>query len=378
MYLEEIILEKTETIFDINAFLRKAVEEGASDVHLRIDEVPVVRKDGKIVKTNYPLIKEKDISHVLNVVLPKYLRTKVQAAFDLDFSYEIKGVSRFRINMARQLGNTSLVFRIIPYEIPTFEQLKLPPAINTFARFHSGIVLVTGPTGSGKSTTIASLIDLINRNERKHIITIEDPIEFIYSNKNCIITQRQVEIDTLSFPDGVKYALRQDPDVILIGEIRDIETLTSAMKAAETGHLVIASLHTNDAIQTVNRIVGMYDPKDRDNVRKQLAETLRGCVAQKLIPLKSGHGRIPACEIMVVTPTIKDFIIKDELEQIYDLVKKGSYNDMITMNMSLLQLIKEDLISREVAVEVSDNKVEIEQMLRGAYHGTVDKFNIQF
>ena len=378
MYLEEIILEKTENIFDINAFLRKAVEEGASDVHLRIDEVPVVRKDGKIVKTNYPLIKEKDISHVLNVVLPKYLRTKVQAAFDLDFSYEIKGISRFRINMARQLGNTSLVFRIIPYDIPTFEQLKLPPAINTFARFNSGIVLVTGPTGSGKSTTIASLIDLINRNERKHIITIEDPIEFIYSNKNCIITQRQVEIDTLSFPDGVKYALRQDPDVILIGEIRDIETLTSAMKAAETGHLVIASLHTNDAIQTVNRIVGMYDPKDRDNVRKQLAETLKGCIAQKLIPLKSGHGRIPACEIMVVTPTIKDFIIKDELEQIYDLVKKGSYNDMITMNMSLLQLIKEDLISREVAVEVSDNKVEIEQMLRGAYHGTVDKFNIQF
>lgn len=378
MWLEEIIVEKNEVIFDINAFLRKAVEEGVSDVHLRIDEVPAVRKDGKIVKTNYPVIKEKDISHVLNVVLPKYLRTKVQAAFDLDFSYEIKGISRFRINLARQLGNTSLVFRIIPYEIPSFAELKLPPALNMFAKFHSGIVLVTGPTGSGKSTTIASLIDLINKNERKHIITIEDPIEFIYSNKNCIITQRQVEIDTLSFPDGVKYALRQDPDVILIGEIRDLETLTSAMKAAETGHLVIASLHTNDAIQTVNRIVGMFDPKDRDGVRKQLAETLRACVAQKLLPLKSGHGRIPACEIMVVTPTIKDFIIKDELEQIYDLVKKGSYNDMITMNMSLLQLIKEGLISKETAVEVSDNKVEIEQMLRGAYHGTVDKFDIQF
>lgn len=378
MRLEEIIVEKNEVIFDINAFLRKAVEEGASDVHLRIDEVPVVRKDGKIVKTNYPVIKEKDISHVLNVVLPKYLRTKVQAAFDLDFSYEIKGVSRFRINMARQLGNTSLVFRIIPYEIPSFEELRLPPALNLFSKFNSGIVLVTGPTGSGKSTTIASLIDLINKNERKHIITIEDPIEFIYSNKNCIITQRQVEIDTLSFPDGVKYALRQDPDVILIGEIRDIETLTSAMKAAETGHLVIASLHTNDAIQTVNRIVGMFDPSDRGSVRKQLAETLKACVAQKLLPVKSGHGRIPACEIMVVTPTIKDFIIKDELEQIYDLVKKGSYNDMITMNMSLLQLIKEGFISKETAIEVSDNKVEIEQMLRGAYHGTVDKFDIQF
>ena len=377
--MEENTLEKNEIIFDINTFLKKAVEEGVSDVHLRIGEVPVVRKDGKIVKTNYPVINEKDISHVLNVVLPKYLRTKVQAAFDLDFSYEIKGVSRFRINLARQLGNTSLVFRIIPYEIPTFKELRLPPALNNFARFHSGIVLVTGPTGSGKSTTIASLIDLINKNERKHIITIEDPIECIYSNKNCIIIQRQVEIDTVSFPEGVKYALRQDPDVILIGEIRDMETLTSAMKAAETGHLVIASLHTNDAIQTVSRIVGMFEPSDRDNVRKQLAETLKACVAQKLLPLKNGQGRVPACEIMVVTPTIKDFIIKDELEQIYDLVKKGSYNDMITMNMSLLQLIKEDLISKDVAIEVSDNKVEIEQMLRGAYHGTVDNsFNIQF
>ena len=187
-----------------------------------------------------------------------------------------------------------------------------------------------------------------------------------------------MEIDTLSFPDGVKYALRQDPDVILIGEIRDIETLSSAMKAAETGHLVIASLHTNDAIQTVSRIVGMYEPQDRANVRKQLAETLKACVAQKLLPLKSGHGRIPACEIMVVTPTIKDFIIKDELEQIYDLVKKGSYNDMITMNMSLLQLIKEDLITKDTALDVSDNKVEIQQMLRGAYHGTTESFDIQF
>lgn len=374
----DIVVDKNDSIFDINEFLAKAVKEGASDVHLRIDEVPVVRKDGKIIKTNYPLITEKDISHVLNTVLPKYLRTKVQSAFDLDFSYEIKGLSRFRINMGRQMGNTSLVFRIIPYEIPSFEDLKLPPALNNFSKFNSGIVLVTGPTGSGKSTTIASLIDLINKTERKHVITIEDPIEFIYSNKNCIITQRQVEIDTLSFPDGVKYALRQDPDVILIGEIRDIETLTSAMKAAETGHLVISSLHTNDAIQTVNRIVGMYEPQDRDNVRKQLAETLRACVAQKLLPLKSGHGRVPACEIMVVTPTIKDYIIKDELEQIYDLVKKGSYNDMITMNMSLLQLIKEGVITKETAIEVSDNKVEIEQMLRGAYHGTTEKFNIQF
>lgn len=367
-----------ESTFEINDFLTEAVKEGASDVHLRIDEVPVIRVDGKIVKKNLPLVKEKDISRILNVILPKYLRTKVQSAFDLDFSYEIKGISRFRINLGRQLGNTSLVFRIIPYEIPTFKTLQLPPVLETFSKFHSGIVLITGPTGCGKSTTIASLIDLINQKEQKHIITIEDPIEYIYSNKKCIITQRQVEIDTLSFPDGVKYALRQDPDVILIGEIRDIETMTSALKASETGHLVIASLHTNDAIQTVSRIVNMFDVKDRDHIRKQLAETLRGSVAQKLIPKKDGHGRIPACEIMVVTPTIKDFILRDELEQIYDLVKKGSYNDMITMNMSLLQLIKEGMISQETALEVSDNKVEINQMLRGAYHGTVDKFSINY
>ena len=367
-----------ESTFDINEFLTNAVKEGASDVHLRIGEVPVVRIDGKIVKKELPLVTEKDISRVLNIVLPKYLRTKVQSAFDLDFSYEIKGVSRFRINLGRQLGNTSLVFRIIPYEIPTFKELKLPPSLEAFSKFHNGIVLVTGPTGCGKSTTIASLIDLINTREQKHIITIEDPIEYIYSNKKCIITQRQVEIDTTSFPDGVKYALRQDPDVILIGEIRDIETMTSALKASETGHLVIASLHTNDAIQTVNRIVNMYDIKDRDNIRKQLAETLRGCVAQKLIQKKDGHGRIPACEIMVVTPTIKDFIIRDELEQVYDLVKKGSYNDMITMNMSLLQLIKEGLITQETALDVSDNKVERNQMLRGAYHGTIDRFNINY
>ncbi len=367
-----------ESTFDINGFLTEAVKEGASDVHLRINEVPVVRIDGKIIKKPLPQIEEKDISRVLNIVLPKYLRTKVQSAFDLDFSYEIKGVSRFRINMGRQLGNTSLVFRIIPYEIPTFKELKLPPSLETFSKFHNGIVLVTGPTGCGKSTTIASLIDLINQKEQKHIITIEDPIEYIYTNKNSIITQRQVEIDTLSFPDGVKYALRQDPDVILIGEIRDVETMTSALKASETGHLVIASLHTNDAIQTVNRIVNMFEVKDREHIRKQLAETLRGSIAQKLIVKKDGHGRIPACEIMVVTPTIKDFIIKDELEQVYDLVKKGSYNDMITMNMSLMQLIKEGMISQEVALDVSDNKVEMSQMLRGAYHGTVERFNINY
>ena len=364
-------MDKPEIIFDINGFLRKAVAEQVSDVHLRIDEVPVVRKDGKIVKTNYPVIKEKDISHVLNIVLPKYLRTKVQSAFDLDFSYEIKGISRFRINLARQMGNTSLVFRIIPYEIPTFQQLKLPPALNMFSKFNSGIVLVTGPTGSGKSTTIASLIDLINKNERKHIITIEDPIEFIYSNKNCIITQRQVEIDTLSFPDGVKYALRQDPDVILIGEIRDKETVEAAIAAAETGHFVLSTIHTNSATQTINRIIGLFDSDQKDFIRKRLAITLKGTIAQKLLPKTEG-GLVPALEIMTSTPAIADYIAKDKMSDIEQLIAKANSPTLCTMNSSIYNLYKLNLITKETAIESSDNPTELYQMMRGIYHGLSD------
>ncbi len=362
--------------FDINSFLAKAISIGASDVHLHSDERPIIRKDGKIIKIDMPKLSENEINSILNIMVPKTVRTRANSAFDLDFSYEIKGLSRFRVNLSRQLGKSAVVIRNIPYTIKGIEDLNLPLSIEQFARLNNGIVLITGPTGSGKSTTIASLIDYINTNYPKHIITIEDPIEFIFTSKKSIISQRQVEIDTPSFPDGVKYAMRQDPDVILIGEIRDRETVESALKASETGHLVFATLHTNDAVQTINRIVNMFDPQDRQYIRGQLASTLRGTVAQKLVANKTGEGRIPACEVLVATPTIKDFIIKDELEQIYTLVKKGSFNEMLTMNMSLFKLAQDGQITEEEALNQTDDKNELKQMFRGVFHGTNDKKGI--
>lgn len=359
-----------EEKFDINKFLAKAVSIGASDVHLRSGERPVIRKDGKIIKVDLPKLTEDDLINIVNIIVPKTARTRANSAFDLDFSYEIKGLSRFRVNLSRQLGKSALVIRNIPYMIKGIEDLNLPLSVEQFAKLNNGLVLVTGPTGSGKSTTLASLIDYVNSNYPKHIITIEDPIEFIFTNKKSIISQRQVEIDTPSFPDGVKYALRQDPDVILIGEIRDKETISSALKASETGHLVFATLHTNDAIQTINRIINLFEPQDRQFIRSQLAATLRGTISQKLVNKKESEGRIPACEILVATPTVKDFIIKDELEQIYSLVKKGSFNEMITMNMSLFKLFSDEVISEEEALDKSDNKNELKQMLRGVFHGT--------
>lgn len=359
-----------DNIFDIESFLKKAVAIGASDVHLQANERPVLRIDGKITKVSMPVLTEDDLVNIYETLLPKHFLEKFHDVFDLDFAYEIKGYSRFRVNLSRQLGKCALVIRTIPYNIRKIVSLNLPESIEQFATLNNGLVLVTGPTGSGKSTTIASLIDYVNINYPKHIITIEDPVEFIFTNKKSIVSQRQVQIDTESFPAGIKYALRQDPDVIFIGEIRDRETVTAALKAAETGHLVFATIHTNDAIQTVNRIVNMFEPSDRDFVRLQLAAVLRGTVSQKLVPLSSSAGRRPACEVLVVTPTVKDFIEKDKLEDIYELVKKGSFNNMITMNSSLFNLYEQGFITEEVATAYSDNKTELQQMFRGVFHGT--------
>lgn len=355
--------------FDIEDFLRKAVAIGASDVHLAVGEHPTVRKDGRILKINMPVLTDDDVDRAYDCLLPRNARENMENVYDLDFAYEIPGVSRFRINLSRQLGKNKLVIRLIPYYVPKVSELNLPSSIEQFATLNNGLVLITGPTGAGKSTTIASLIDYINTNYSKHIITIEDPIEFIFNNKKCIISQRQILLDTASFPDGVKYALRQDPDVIFIGEIRDRDTITAALKAAETGHLVLATIHTNDAVQTVNRIINMYDPSDRDVVRHQFANLIKGTISQKLIPVKDGNGRRPACEVLVVTPTVKEFIEKDELNGIYDLVKKGSFNSMITMNMSLYNLYASGYITEEMALEYSDDKTELSQMMKGVYSG---------
>ncbi len=356
--------------YSIDTLLTKAHELGASDIHFIVGEVPAFRIDGKIIKSKLEPIKEDDMLKAIDTIAPASMRDKIFKSFDADFPYEIEGLCRFRVNLAMSFGYHSMTIRLVPYEIPSSEELKLPKSIEKFSALDNGIVLVTGVAGSGKSTTIASILNNINNTQKKHIVTVEDPIEYVYKSNKSIFTQRQIGIDTPSFLDGLKYALRQDPDVILIGEIRDMETVESALHAAETGHLVFATLHTFNAIQTINRVLSFFPPAEREAVRHQFAEVFRGSVSQKLLPAASGRGRIPAVELLYSTPTIKDFIIKDELEEIYKLVKKGSYNDMITFNMCLYDLVKQGMITQEVALENTDSPNELMHYIRGVYSGS--------
>lgn len=360
--------------YNINELLKKAHELGASDLHLIVGEVPSFRIDGKIIKSKLPVVTEEYVNDAIQRTAPRSLLDKIINSYNFDYPYEIYGICRFRINLAKSFGNHSVTIRLVHFDIPTFEQLNLPPSIEKFSELDNGIVLVTGVAGSGKSTTIASILNHINNTKRKHIITIEDPIEYVYHSNKSIFTQRQIGIDTLNFNDGLKYALRQDPDVIVIGEIRDMETIQSALHSAETGHLVFATMHTFNAVQTINRVLSFFPPSERENVRHQFAEVYRGSISQKLIPNAKGEGRIPAIELLHSTSTIKDFIIKDELEEIYKLVKKGSYDDMITFNMSLFDLYKKGLITKEAAIESTDNPNELMHYIRGVYTGSEGSF----
>jgi len=356
--------------FEIHSFLNLSVKQGVSDIHLRVNSVPIVRKDGIVMKTKYPPLSDQDMEDIIKVIVPQKLYHKVKTTFDFDFSIEMNGVARFRVNLLHDLGNVGLVLRVIPLEVPSIEDLYLPPSLKDFTTYNNGLVLITGPTGSGKSTTLATILDYLNKNTQKHVVTLEDPIEFIHNNNKCVFTQRQLGVDTDSFPNGIKYALRQDPDVILIGEMRDMETIFSALKAAETGHLVFSTLHTTDAVQTINRIINSFQPYERDAIRMQIASVLRGTVAQKLIKKRDNKGRVPATEVLVVTPAAKDYIERNEIDRIYDLINKGSFNNMMSLNMSLLKLVKAGLISEEAGLEQSNNPNELQQMLKGAFHGS--------
>lgn len=358
------------TEFELDSCLKKAIELNASDVHLRSGDAPIIRRGTALTRLDIPILTERDLGNVIETILPKGLKNKASYAYDLDFSYEINGFSRFRVNLCRQMGHTSLVFRIIPLIIKSFANLNLPALLAKFTDFPNGIILITGPTGCGKSTTIASLVEYINQTRQKHIITIEDPVEYVYKSKNSLITQRQVGLDTESFYHGIKYAMRQDPDILVIGEIRDLETVSAALQAAETGHLVFATLHTNDAISTVNRLINMFDTTNREYIRHQVAGTLRATVSQKLINKADGKGKLPACEVMISTSTIEELIRKNELENIYELIKHGQYTDMLTMNHSLNLLASRNLISQKDAIMNSNRPTELQQMLKGAYHGT--------
>ena len=355
--------------FEIHSFLILSVKQGVSDIHLRVNSVPLVRKDGLIFRTKYAPLSEQDMDDIVKIVVPQKIYHKVKTTYDFDFSMEMEKVARFRVNLLHDLGNVGLVLRVIPLEIPDIEDLYLPPVLKEFTTYNNGLVLITGPTGSGKSTTLATILNYLNQNTQKHVVTLEDPIEFIHNNQKSIFTQRQLGIDTDTFPNGIKYALRQDPDVILIGEMRDTETIFSALKAAETGHLVFSTLHTTDAVQTINRIINAFEPYERDAVRMQIAAVLRGTVAQKLVKRRDNKGRVPATELLVVTPAAKDYIERNEIDRIYDLINKGSFNNMMSMNMSLLKLVQAGLISEEAALEQSNNPNEMQQILKGVFHG---------
>lgn len=359
-----------ETNFNIVQFLKSAVAAGASDEHLKVGHTPFIRKNGFIKRTNMEPLTKDELERAVMEITPTSLLDDIAVRCDIDFMYEIKGCSRFRVNYNRQMGNPALVIRNIPYGIPTLKELELPEVLNEIIKYQNGIILVTGPTGSGKSTTLASLINQISLSDSKHVITIEDPVEYVFSCKKSIISQRQVEVDTASFSDGIKYALRQDPDVIFIGEIRDKETMAAALKASETGHLVFSTLHTNDAVQTINRIINMFDEANRPIIRKQLAETLRATIAQKLVYSEQNQKRYPACEIMVVTPTIRDYINKDNCDAIYELLGDNNIDDMVSMNSSLAALVSHGLISQEEALENSNDPNELEKIFRGVYQGT--------
>ena len=356
--------------FNIIEFLKSAVATGASDEHLVVGHAPFIRKNGFIIKTKMDALTKQDVDEAILEIAPTAIRDKILTLCDLDFMYEIKGCSRFRVNYNRQLGQPGLVIRNIAYDIPELRELSLPDILYSIVEQPNGIILVTGPTGSGKSTTIASLINQINMTASKHVVTIEDPIEYVFGCKKSVVSQRQVGVDTRSFSDGIRYALRQDPDVIFIGEIRDKETMEAALKASETGHLVLSTLHTNDAVQTINRIVNMFDESNRFLIRRQLAETLRATIAQKLVYSEQERKRFPACEIMVVTSTIKDYINKDNTEEIYELLRDNTVDNMISMNTSLARLVDNGSISEEEALHNSNDEPELEKMFRGVYQGT--------
>lgn len=356
--------------FNIIQFLKSAVATGASDEHLKVGYSPFIRKNGFIKKINMPVLTKEDLENAITQIAPSKIKNTILEGFDADFMFEIPNYSRFRVNYNRQMGQAGIVIRNIPYKIPQPEELKLPDILQDVIKHQNGIILVTGPTGSGKSTTLASLIQELSKTSSKHIITIEDPVEYVFNCQKSIISQRQVEIDTENFASGIKYALRQDPDVIFIGEIRDKETMAAALKASETGHLVFSTLHTNDAVQTINRIVNMFEESNRQLVRKQLADTLRATIAQKLVYSKEKDTRFPACEVMVVTSTIRDYLIKDNLDAIYALLKENNIDDMISMNLSLLSLVEKGYITEEEALENSNDSTELEKMFRGIYQGT--------
>lgn len=347
----------------IEKFLRELVEKNGSDLHLKVGRPPLMRINGELLPTTHPIITKKEMEEILLPMLTELQLIKLEKERDIDFSYLIEGLARFRGNIFFQMGNLGGVFRCIPFHIKTIDDLGLPEVLKEIASQNQGLVLVTGPTGCGKSTTLAAIIHYINELYNKHIITAEDPIEFVHSDIKCTINQREIGSDARTFTEAVKKAMRQDPDVILIGEMRDNETINMALRASETGHLVFSTLHTTYAKQSVNRIIDAFPLEDQQYIRVRTAMTLRAVIAQKLLVKTDGSGRVAAMEIMINTPTIKKLIAEDKLDQIDQIIAESKkLFKMQTLNQHLFDYVKQGIITKEEALANSQNPNDLRIM----------------
>ncbi|MFN8005970.1 MAG: type IV pilus twitching motility protein PilT [Terriglobia bacterium] len=349
----------------LSELLKKMTEMGGSDLHLTTNSPPQVRVDGHLRPlTEYPVLTAPDTKQLAYSVLTDAQKHRFEEQMEIDFSFGIKNMSRFRANVFNQRGAVGAVFRAIPYEIKTFEALNLPPVIKTMCEKPRGLILVTGPTGSGKSTTLASMLDKINTDRHDHIITIEDPIEFLHAHKGCLVNQREVHADTHGFANALRAALRQDPDVVLIGEMRDLETIESALRIAETGHLTFGTLHTNSAASTINRVIDVFPAHQQSQIRAQLSLVLEGIICQSLLPKASGSGRAMAMEILVPNSAIRNLIREDKVHQIYSAMQTGQEKfGMQTFNQSLASLYFAKQIALQTALSRSSNQDELQDMI---------------
>ena len=351
-------LSPIEAKNELNRLLKQMFEKGGSDLHLKVGQPPIMRVHGILAKTNEQPISAEYLQSLAFSILSESQQKEIESAKELDMAYSVPDLARFRVNYFYQMGKLGAVFRSIPFNIKSVDELGLPDSILKFCDLPRGLVLVTGPTGSGKSTTLAALIDFINTNRNCHIITIEDPIEFLHSDKKSAINQRELGSDTHSFAEALKHVLRQNPDVILVGELRDLETIQLAITAAETGHLVFATLHTIDAAQTIDRMVDVFPPEQQAQIRLQLSVSLQGVVSQTLVPTKGSGSRVAATEILVCNSGIQSTIRAGKTHQIYSMIQTGAAEGMKLLDQSLKELVNKGLVSREEAVAKASNPAE--------------------